>query len=541
MQVAPTPERAIRPALLVLGATIGLTALSAFLLEASLHAVAGNSDSATVVLEGAAISHGHLGLHGWSMTADSFWSVDALFYAIAAMLVGVRAVLMNAVPSVIAALSIVVATVVAARGLSRRASIPASLFVLALLGLPGPVLAYFLLQGPWHVATTLWCLLAFVALLRPPTRLTFLAAVGLLAAGLLGDPMTLAIGCAPLLVFGLVGLRGRAKEPAAWRPVYAVGMSVVVALVVRAVAYASGGFAVVARHDPITAKHIIWNVLHVVPILSALFGVGSLPINAPGVSVLFHLARAIATFLIALGVLASLVQLVRRTIRPEASMDTSRRVDDLLVTAFFADLAVFVVVSSGSAVNNARYLIPAVIFGSILGARFVGRSAAALRDRRGLLALGAAGLVLLGAFALGSAELLKSPRPARPAVELTAFLERQGLRNGIGDYWSSSIVTVESREHVLVRPVVTNSAGRIIRDDRESDASWYADTGFEFLVYNLNGPGAGVDLGSARATFGKPTHIYDVGTYRLLVWDHPVYVSASVQLPHGPLRGFWEP
>lgn len=541
MQVAPTPERAIRPALLVLVVTLGLTALSAFLLEASLHAVAGNSDSATVVLEGAAISHGHLGLHGWLMTADSFWSVDALFYAIATMLVGVRAVLMNAVPSVIAALSIVVATFVAMHGLNRRASLPASLFVLALLGLPGPVLAYFLLQGPWHVATTLWCLLAFVALLRPPTRLTFLAAVGFLAAGLLGDPMTLTIGCAPLLVWGLLGIRGRGKEQAAWRPIYAVGMSVVVALVIRAVAYASGSFAVVARHDPITAKQMIWNVFHIAPILSALFGVGSLPINAPGVSVLFHVARAIAALFITLGVLTSLVQLVRRTVRPQTSTDASRRVDDLFVAAFFADLVAFVVISSGPAVNNARYLIPAVIFGSILGARFVGRSVAAIRDRRGLLALGAAGLVLLGAFTLGSAELLKSPRPARPAVELTAFLERQGLRNGIGDYWSSSIVTVESRENVLVRPVVTNSAGRIIRDDRQSDASWYTSTGFEFLVYSRAGPGAGVDLGSASATFGEPAHIYDVGTYRLLVWDHPVYVSASVQLPHGPLRGFWEP
>jgi hypothetical protein len=541
LRVDPIADRAVRPALLVVAAMLGTTALSAFLLEASLHAVAGNSDSATVVLEGAAISHGHLGLHGWSMTADSFWSVDALFYAMATLVVGVRAVLMNAVPSVIAALSIAVGAFLATHGLRRRAGPAASGLVLAMLCLPGPVLAYFLLQGPWHIGTTLWCLLAFAALIRPPTRLNFVAAVGLLATGLLGDPMTLAIGCTPLLIGGLVGIRGRRKDPAAWRPVYAVGASVVVALVVRAVAYASGSFAVIARHDPITAQQMLSNVVHIVPILSALFGVHSLPIGAPHVSVLVAVARSVAAIVIALGVLTALFQLVRRTIHPETSTDVSFCVDDLFVVAFLADLASFVVLSSGPAVNNARYLTPAVIFGSILGGRFVGRAVASIHDRRGLLAVGAVGVALVATFALAPAELLESSRPSRPAVELTAFLERQGLRNGIGDYWSSSIVTVESREHVRVRPVETNSAERIIRYIGQSDASWYRDTGFQFLVYNLKGPRAGVDLTSASATFGRPAHVYDVGTYRLLVWDHPVYVSDSLHLAHGPLRGFWAP
>lgn len=531
----------MRPAYSILAATIGIVALSALLLEASLHAFAGNSDSATAVLEGAAISHGHVGLHGWSLTADSFWSVDAVFYAIATMFVGVRAVLMNAVPSVIAALIIATGALFAVRGLRRRAAVPAAVFVLAMLCLPGPVLAYFLLQGPWHVATTLWCLLAFVALSRPPSRLNFAVAVGLLAAGLLGDPITLAIGCAPLLVWGLLGIPSARQNPAAWRPIYAVGASVVVALVVRAVAYASGSFAVVARHDPIRASQIGWNVDHLVPILSALFGVGSLSVGTPAASMIFDVARSLAEVLIALSVVTTLVRLVRRTARPRVSADDSFRVDELLVLAFLADLATFVAVSSGPSPNNARYLIPAVIFGSILGGRLLGRLLSSVRGRRQVVAVAAAGVVLVATFTIGPLTLLRSSRPSQPAVQLAAFLEHQRLTEGIGDYWSSSIVTVESREHVLVRPVVADSSGQIVRYDRQSNAAWYANRAFEFLVYNLTEPGQGVDLASASATFGKPAHVYDVGHYRLLVWDHPVYVAASIREPRRLLRGFWEP
>jgi hypothetical protein len=541
LTVAPTPNRTIRPALLVVCATLGLAALSAFLLEASLHAFPGNSDSATVVLEGSAISHGHVALHGWSMTADSFWSVDAVFYAIATLLVGVRAVLMNAVPSVIAALIIAVGAAFAAYGLRRRAGFPAAAFVLALLCLPGPVLAYFLLQGPWHVGTTLWCLLAFLALSRAPTRLNFVAAVVLLAAGLLGDPLTLVIGCIPLLFWGLLDARSKNEAPATWRPVYAVGASVAVALVVRAIAYASGGFAVVSRHDPIHSSQMVWNLVHLVPILSALFGVGTLDVGTPRVSVLFQVARLAGVLLVAIGVGTALVQLIRRIVRRRAIPDASFRVDELLVVAFFADLATFVVASPAPNANNARYLIPAVIFGSILGARFVGRFVASIRDRRALLSVGALTLALVSFFALGPFELLKSSRPSQPAVALTAFLEQKGLTEGIGDYWSSSIVTVESREQVLVRPVVADNLGRIVRYDRQSDASWYADKSFEFLVYNRTAPELGVDRASATATFGEPAHVYDVGTYRLLVWDHALHIAAARRLPASPLRGFWEP
>jgi hypothetical protein len=511
------------------------------LLEASLHTVAGNSDSATVVLEGAAMSHGHVGLHGWSLTADSFWSVDALFYAVATSIVGVRAIVMNAVPSVIAAITIVVGALIASKGLNLRGSVAASAFVVALLGLPGSVLAYFLLQGPWHVGTTLWCLLAFYALVSRPTRLNFVLAVALLAAAILGDPMALAIGCVPILAWGLLAVATDAGQRA-WRPVFAVGASALSALVLRAVAFAFGGFAVVSRRNSLRPAQMGWNLSHLGIHLGALLGVTSLPTGTPQDSTLFHAVRLVTAVFVAAGVSTALWRLIGSVVHHQSPRNPAQRVDDLLVIAFFADLATYVIFSPGPAVNNVRYLLPAVVIGAIVSARFVGRAAASMRDRRALVATGLLGFVAIAFAAIGPIDLLRSPRPARPGATLTAFLEKKGLTEGVGDYWSSSIITVDSRQHVVVRPVITDGHNRIIRDDRQSDVSWYANRPFEFLVYNTVGPGSGVDLQSASATFGRPARTYIVGTYRLLEWDHPVRISSSVlEKTGGPFRGYWEP
>src|SRR5665213_1925760 len=60
----------------------GLVLFTWLLDTLSSHVFAGNSDGATVVLEGQSISAGHLLLQGWGLSRDSFWSIDAMFYAL---------------------------------------------------------------------------------------------------------------------------------------------------------------------------------------------------------------------------------------------------------------------------------------------------------------------------------------------------------------------------------------------------------------------------------------------------------------------------
>src|SRR5579883_2275636 len=44
----------------------------------SARGILSNSDGATVALEGQALAAGNLGLHGWSLSLDSFWTIDAV-------------------------------------------------------------------------------------------------------------------------------------------------------------------------------------------------------------------------------------------------------------------------------------------------------------------------------------------------------------------------------------------------------------------------------------------------------------------------------
>jgi hypothetical protein len=84
-----------------------------------------------------------------------------------------------------------------------------------------------------------------------------------------------------------------------------------------------------------------------------------------------------------------------------------------------------------------------------------------------------------------------------------------------------------SDDQVKVRPVVPNPAGRLVRYDRESDANWYRGQRFDFLVFQDGAASTGVDAVKAVHTWGEPAHSYVVGSYHVLVWRHPITVSAT--------------
>ena len=114
--------------------------------------------------------------------------------------------------------------------------------------------------------------------------------------------------------------------------------------------------------------------------------------------------------------------------------------------------------------------------------------------------------------------------PIQSAAGLGTWLEANHLTNGVGDYWSSSITTVETKGDVTVRPVVMiNSV--LVRYSRESAASWYQDQKFQFFVYNLAMPWGSDNTQTATKTWGTPERTFVVGTYRVLVWNKPVVVQ----------------
>ncbi len=535
---------ALRPVarIAILFGLFGLATLWFSLIAA--HVIAGTADTATVVLEGQTMNAGSWALHGWSLSLDSFWSIDAVFYAIVIRLAGLGPWLFHVVPALLVALLVASALWCATRGLDRRAAAIASVVVVSLLAMPSPDFAYFLLNGPWHIGTTAFCLVAFVGVSGGRFGAPWCVAVLALALGLLGDLMTLGFGFLPIGIAGLLAIaRERNWRAGAWN-LTALVASVALAVVIRAIATAAGTFTLTNRNLPIRSSQISTNLAHLPARVAAFLGVGRISIPpATGVRIdngpaWLEAVHVLGVAVVVIGVLVGLYNLARALFRPRRDA-RGWRIDDVLLIALIADLAIFVVAVPDNAVEFSKYLIAGTVFGMTLGARVIARGLARIRSARVAFGCGVASLAIVAGFAGDAGSAFAAPTPVQPAAALGHFLLGHHLTSGIGDYWSSSLVTVETGDKVRVRPIDTTGGTKIVRFARLSSADWYAGRRFQFLVYDSARPWHHVNEQSATATFGPPTHVYQVGTYRILRWSRPITVSSVIPEVGSPLRLFW--
>lgn len=502
--------------------------LVAILYVSARHAFAGDSDGATVVLQGQAMGSGNFTLHGWALSLDSFWTVDAVVYTLVEVVTGVRGELLFLVPAMIAASIVVVGVLLARDGRRGITGVAAAATVVVVLGLPSHVLANVFLRGPLHVGTALLCLCAFAGLRTGRFGWGWVAAVLCLAAGVLGDFQTAALGLGSVCTAGFIAML-RTRDWRSGAPeVGAAGAGLVLAAVVRGVADAVGTFSVNASHPRASPSQMVTNLHHLPSWGANMLGVGGGQLGSGGVPATLEAVHLISLIAVTGGIVGATVTMVSGAIRGRASpmrASPDWRLDDLLVLAVFADLVVFVVLTTSDDPGFLRYLTAAVIFGTVLAGRWVGRLVASLPSE--LLTRRGAAVVCLAvgaAFAAAFGFTLASPMPKQPAAKLGTFLEARQLVVGIGDYWSASITTVATGGAVTVRPVISNRAGSVLRYERQSAASWYTNQPFEFLVYDTARPWGGIGARSASLTFGPVARTYVVGSYRVLVWRHPLFV-----------------
>ena len=523
--------RSSRHWLAMTSGALGFFVLVAVLYAAAHHAFAGDSDGATVVLQGQSMGSGNLTLHGWALSLDSFWTIDAVVYTLVELVSGVRGMLLYLVPALIAAAVILVGVFLARDGRRGVSAVAAGVTVVVLLGLPNHELANVFLRGPLHVGTALLCLVAFAGLRSGRLGWGWVAGVLCLAAGVLGDFQTAVLGVGSVFAAGLVA----ALRTRAWRAgipeLSASAAALVVAALVRAVSEAVGTFSVNSSHPVASWSRIVTNLRHLPSLAANLLGVGKGQLGTGGTPAALQLVHVIGVVVVAGGLIAGIVAMVRGVIRGGTSSQkptAAWRLEDLLVLAVLADLVVFLALTTSDDPGFLRYLTAAVIFGTVLGARWVGRLVAAVPSsrfaRRGALAVG---LIAVAALTAGFGFTLSARVPRQQSSQLDRFLEARQLDVGVGDYWSASITTVSTNGEVIVRPVIATPHGRVVRYQRQSEKAWYTDQPFQFLVYNTAKRWGGVDATSASLTFGPAARTYTVGPYRVLVWSHPLSVSAK--------------
>jgi len=529
LSVRPDASRAAaRRVGAVVRAFSALAVLAVMLDAVSARVYAGGSDRATAILEGQAMSSGNVLLHGWILTHDSFWTIDAFFYALALRVGGLRPGLLNLEPAVAVAVAVVIAALVASRGHRGSAAMAGAGTAAVLLAFPTYAMASFLLGGPDHVSTAVLALVAFAGLRRGHFDWRWAVAVAAMAFGMLGDLLMVAYGIVPVIGAGVVSMLRRRDWRAGITAVTASTAAVVASELASWLAQAMGAFKSVDGVSFASFAQIFVNSRHMLGYGAGLVGftyrfdTGRVPVVLQDA----HVVGALLIVACSLFAAANLVEGIVRGHRAETATrleDEQWWLDDVLVLAMAGSAATFVVLAVNG-VPGARYLVATVVFASVLSGRVVAGAWQHLRPGRISRVVCVAGAAVSLCLAAGLGCTLAQPVAAQRASTLVSWLEVHHLRNGLGGYWASSITTVESRGAVTVRPVWEDPDGKLGRYMKLSSATWYAGEHFHFLVYETPAY-QGVDSVSATRTWGRPSNTYTVSDFHVLVWSGGMSVA----------------
>ncbi len=103
-----------------------------------------------------------------------------------------------------------------------------------------------------------------------------------------------------------------------------------------------------------------------------------------------------------------------------------------------------------------------------------------------------------------------------PQYQLTQWLQRSGLRYGVGDYWSTQMIVALSQGRIAADPVIAVPA-RLVPFEQSMDKS-RIDTGRHPQFAVIPPPNSfGITLANITATYGPPSEVDQVGAYQVAI------------------------
>jgi len=492
-----------------------------------------NSDQANILLAASDMLHGNLLLHGWYLTDVSFYTTELPQYALLEIFFGVHANTAHIAAAMTYTLVVLLAVLLARGGFTSRTAVIRLLIAAGILLAPQlgvGVTALILTVG--HIGTAVPVLLIWLLLDRAPARwwvavLTALALTWVLVA----DQLVLVVAAVPLAVVCALRVaeaavrerslsRGVAARSYELSLIAAAGVAAGLAWVAERVLRALGGYIL----NPVPFKFTVHDIpanLHSLWAVPQIFGADYRGLaGGPYYTALLHM--------VSLALVGLALLLAARRFFSGAAL-----VDQVLAVAIVLNLALFVVTSAGS--EGPHEIAVVAPFGAALAARMlVGQArpqaAGARADRplarRARAAAAMAGLVVLLGYLGGLAHDVVQPASPPAFARVASWLQAHHLRYGLGGYWESSIVTVQTGGQVEVRALLKPT----LRPDLWlAKPAWYDPAAQEanFVVLS-NVPGF-MNNWEPRALiskyFGRPAHVYDFGPYTVMVWDRNILAS----------------
>jgi hypothetical protein len=531
-----------------------------------------NSDQANILLVASDLLHGNVLLHGWYLTDVSFYTTELPQYALLEIFFGVHANTAHIAAAMTYTLVVVLAVLLARGGFTSRAAVIRLLITAGILIAPQlgvGVTALVLTVG--HIGTAVPVLLILLFLDRapqclpggptvpdrpggtpsprtpladPPARrwwVPVLTGLGL-AWALVADELVLVVALVPLaLVCALRVAEAAVRERSVSRGlaarryelslIAAAGVAAGLAWVAERILRALGGY--ILNPVPFTFTFIPHNFtanLHSLWAVPQIFGADYRGLaGGPYYTALLHM--------VSLAVVGLALLLLAWRFFAGAAL-----VDQVLGVAIVANLVLFVVTSAGS--EGPHEIAVVAPFGAALAARMLagqvrqpaaaqatGPQPAAARTGRGLTrraraAAGLAGLVVLLGYLGGLAHDAVQPASPPAFAPVASWLQAHHLRYGLGGYWESSIVTVQTDGQVKVRALLKLT---LAPDLWLAKPAWYTPAGQQANFVVLSSTPGFMNNWEPRALiskyFGRPARVYDFGPYTVMVWDRNLLAS----------------
>ena len=497
-----------------------------------------NSDEANILFMASDMLHGNVMLQGWVLSDVSFFTTELPQYALLEHVFGLRAETAHIAAAMTYTLVVMLAAALAAG--RRAAQVPAggrpARAVLAAGIMIAPQLGagvFILLLSVGHIGTAVPLMLTWLAIDRASPQAVVrrweapLVAV-LLAWPLVADRLVLVAGVIPLVLVCLIR-SGQAfgwPRRGSWRPWLRAGArGAQRELMLIAAAGAAYGLAAAAgwllrRSGAFTVLTVVYKLAPVtqwpghawVAFQGWLALFGAMPGGSwlENVFALLHLAGVVF-------VLVAMYQVARRFLRG------ADLIDQVLLAAIVVNVGSYIPCTLASAgVLNAREFAVVLPFGAALAGRTLAAPllAAARTGRRGRWTGGIAMAALAGYLAsLGYAAIQPPAPPANQ--QLASWLAAHHLTYGIGGYWQASSVTLDSGSKVTVVAVMPRDFQRYLW---ECSYSWYFPHVHTatFLVTDSAQGGLSnwIPNPAAVVGYGRPAHVYHVGSYTVYVYRH---------------------
>jgi hypothetical protein len=493
--------------------------------------IGANSDSASTALQAWDVLHGNVLLHGWWMSDVSFYTTEIPQYVLLEAIFGLGPAVVHIAAAMTYTLIVVLVALVAKGNARGAEGMTRALLAGAVAMSPQASDALTYLLGPDHTGTMVPILATWLVIDRVPAssrgaRWYMPAVVCVLLTWIMtADSIVLFAGIAPLIIAAVVRALGtfvRRGERLATRSyeLSLAGAALVAAWLgskMPQVIAHFGGYHVFSFQTRTVPLSHLWRSLgNTTQAVMELFGAD-----------IFTASSRLELVLIWLHLVGVLAALAAVGIALWRFFSEERILVPALVIAIGLETGGFLVSIHSTNLDSVRELVPVMPLGAVLAGRMLAapllkalhaQRSRAVRPRTVLVpALAVVVAAYLGSMAYVAAQ------PSVPSINrsLATWLAEHHLTSGLGGYWESGSITLNTSGRIVVSGVDVGK-GWVGQFHWETQASQYNPALHDptFVVVTappVDPPVHGLPAAAVR-TFGPPAAIYHIPGYTIMVW-----------------------